>query len=81
MNIMPYLPILLALLVGLVVFFFRRQQGKTFSRSHQTALGLGVVWIAMGVIFKNTSIGSLGAIMMVLGLGLLLRDRFAGADS
>ena len=77
MILRTYLPIILAVLVGLAVFIFRRGRGKIYDRSYQTALGLGVVWVAMGVIFESIGIGYLGAIMMLLGLILWLKNHYA----
>ena len=75
------LAIILSVVIGAVVYIFRRRQGKSLRQSHQTALGLGAVWISLGVIFKNSGIGALGGVMIVLGLFLWRQTRAVDIDS
>ena len=81
MDLKIILSIILAILVGVVVYILRRRQGKTLGQSYRTALGLGVVWIALGVILKNGGIGALGGVMFVLGLFLWRQSRSVGIRS
>jgi hypothetical protein len=71
---LPYLLVVLGVVMGLVVFFYRRK-GKIAKQSHRIALGLGVVWIALGVIFQNSGISALGGLLILLGVIMWWRGR------
>ena len=71
---LPYFLVALGVVIGLGVFLFRRQ-GRPVKNAFRMALGLGVVWIALGVIFQNSGIGALGGLFILWGAVMWWRGR------